>query len=153
MSEAEFDGFVRTAPHLSRVPSPPVLPRILDKVILNADSNKARLRPEDQVSTAGSGSSGATNMAPPPAGLDDNSILAVPNHVVLNHLTASAIKNGTLGVGTTTRYRKKVRPVFQSWRDMETDPSQYITTMFFKPTDSDKPPEPAVALPAEVSAA
>jgi 5'-AMP-activated protein kinase regulatory beta subunit len=44
----------------------------------------------------------------PPAGLDDNSILAVPNHVVLNHLTASAIKNGTLGVGTTTRYRKKV---------------------------------------------
>ena len=51
-----------------------------------------------------------------PAGLDDNSILAVPNHVVLNHLTASAIKNGTLGVGTTTRYRKKVSLSFTAGR-------------------------------------
>jgi len=55
---------------------------------------------------------GVGNSAMVPAGLDDNSILAVPNHVVLNHLTASAIKNGTLGVGTTTRYRKKVSRLF-----------------------------------------
>lgn len=39
---------------------------------------------------------------------DDNSILPIPNHVVLNHLTASAIRNGTLAVGTTTRYKRKV---------------------------------------------
>ena len=78
--------------YITPVPHPPALPRILEKVIVNSDTHyDNRL---DQIS---------------PAGLDDNSILAVPNHVVLNHLTASAIKNGTLGVGTTTRYRKKVR--------------------------------------------
>lgn len=78
--------------YITPVPAPPALPRILEKVIVNSDTHyDNRL---DQIS---------------PAGLDDNSILAVPNHVVLNHLTASAIKNGTLGVGTTTRYRKKVR--------------------------------------------
>lgn len=42
---------------------------------------------------------------------DDNSVLPVPNHVVLNHLGTSAIKNGVLAVGTTTRYHRKVRPV------------------------------------------
>ncbi|KAK4684114.1 5'-AMP-activated protein kinase, regulatory beta subunit, partial [Tremellales sp. Uapishka_1] len=89
-------------------PQPPSLPRILEKVILNAEPKRVEVDRD-----MGWGSA-------PPAGLDDNSILAVPNHVVLNHLTASAIKNGTLGVGTTTRYRKK-----------------YITTMFFKPTPGD----------------
>jgi 5'-AMP-activated protein kinase regulatory beta subunit len=79
---------------ITPVPQPPVLPRILEKVIVNNESSSHYDQPRwDHVS---------------PAGLDDNSILAVPNHVVLNHLTASAIKNGTLGVGTTTRYRKKV---------------------------------------------
>jgi 5'-AMP-activated protein kinase regulatory beta subunit len=86
-----FNTFLNTVPYLSVVPQPPTLPRILDKVIVNAEPK----RRHDE--------GGHT-----PAGLDDNSILAVPNHVVLNHLTASAIKNGTLGVGTTTRYRKKV---------------------------------------------
>ena len=72
----------------------------------------------------------------PPAGLDDNAILAVPNHVVLNHLTASAIKNGTLGVGTTTRYRKKVSER-RFTIPLGADEIQYITTMFFKPTLGD----------------
>jgi 5'-AMP-activated protein kinase regulatory beta subunit len=82
--------------YISPVPQPPVLPRILERVIVNNDTASHYDKPRwDHIS---------------PAGLDDNSILAVPNHVVLNHLTASAIKNGTLGVGTTTRYRKKVRP-------------------------------------------
>lgn len=88
-----FNTFLNTVPYLSAVPQPPTLPRILDKVIVNAE-------PRRKLDDNTSGHS--------PAGLDDNSILAVPNHVVLNHLTASAIKNGTLGVGTTTRYRKKV---------------------------------------------
>jgi hypothetical protein len=77
---------------MSPIPQPPALPRILDRVIVNPE-------PKRKADVTGIMS---------PAGLDDNSILAVPNHVVLNHLTASAIKNGTLGVGTTTRYRKKV---------------------------------------------
>jgi hypothetical protein len=99
MTESEFVQWAHGIPHLSSVPQPPTLPRILDKVIVNAEPKR---RWEEQPNMGS---------APPPAGLDDNSILAVPNHVVLNHLTASAIKNGTLGVGTTTRYRKKVSTV------------------------------------------
>jgi hypothetical protein len=99
LDEPTFTAFVHSVPHISAVPQPPTLPRILDKVIVNAEP---RRRSFDE------SSSGAGHVT---AGLDDNSILAVPNHVVLNHLTASAIKNGTLGVGTTTRYRKKVGQV------------------------------------------
>lgn len=93
LAPAALNAHLERFPFLSPVPQPPMLPRILDKVILNTEPKKTWDEPVN----------GNT-----PAGLDDNSILAVPNHVVLNHLTASAIKNGTLGVGTTTRYRKKV---------------------------------------------
>jgi len=48
---------------------------------------------------------------------DDNSVLPVPSHVVLHHLSTSAIKNGVLAVANTTRYKKK-----------------YITTIYYKPT-------------------
>ena len=88
---AEYEDHLSRFPHITSVPLPPTLPRILDKVILNSESRRSW----DEPPTSS-------------PGLDDNSILPVPNHVVLNHLTASAIKNGTLGVGTTTRYRKKV---------------------------------------------
>ena len=40
---------------------------------------------------------------------DDASVLPVPNHVVLHHLSTSAIKNGVLAVADTVRYKKKVR--------------------------------------------
>ncbi|WRT65191.1 uncharacterized protein IL334_002134 [Kwoniella shivajii] len=114
-SPEEYSQFLKSVPYLSNVPAPPTLPRILDKVILNSDS-KRLWDSHDPLMAQQTGYSNA------PAALDDNSILAVPNHVVLNHLTASAIRNGTLGVGTTTRYRSK-----------------YITTMFFKPTLTDMP--------------
>ena len=39
---------------------------------------------------------------------DDASVLPVPNHVVLHHLSTSAIKNGVLAVADTVRYKKKV---------------------------------------------
>jgi hypothetical protein len=48
---------------------------------------------------------------------DDASVLPVPSHVVLNHLSTSAIRNGVLAVGNTVRYRKK-----------------YLTTVYYKPT-------------------
>lgn len=121
MDPPEFDQWIRSVPYLSAVPQPPTLPRILDKVIVNAEVK--RHTPDNPYTQAGGGTSisggagsgsGLGSGNPTPAGLDDNSILAVPNHVVLNHLTASAIKNGTLGVGTTTRYRKKVSQVFVS---------------------------------------
>lgn len=129
LSNAEWDTYNARVSHMSNIPTPPVLPRILDRVIVNPEPKR---RSDPQAVGMGIMS---------PAGLDDNSILAVPNHVVLNHLTASAIKNGTLGVGTTTRYRKK-----------------YITTMFFKPTLQDlmdgapparAPEEPAQPVQAE----
>lgn len=43
---------------------------------------------------------------------DDASVLPVPNHVVLHHLSTSAIKNGVLAVADTVRYKKKVRACF-----------------------------------------
>lgn len=47
---------------------------------------------------------------------DDSSVLPVPSHVVLNHLSTSAIRNvdhnstrnGVIAVGSTVRYREKV---------------------------------------------
>ncbi|EIN12854.1 hypothetical protein PUNSTDRAFT_141436 [Punctularia strigosozonata HHB-11173 SS5] len=48
---------------------------------------------------------------------DDASVLPVPSHVVLHHLSTSAIKNGVLAVANTTRYRRK-----------------YLTTIYYKPT-------------------
>lgn len=142
LAPAALNAHLERFPFLSPVPQPPMLPRILDKVILNTEPKKTWDEPVN----------GNT-----PAGLDDNSILAVPNHVVLNHLTASAIKNGTLGVGTTTRYRKKVSDTQLSrarrfgTRQTLTI-SQYITTMFFKPTlndlrDSGEAPPVTTAVP------
>nr|VWP01176.1 Uncharacterized protein [Ganoderma boninense] len=42
---------------------------------------------------------------------DDASVLPVPSHVVLHHLSTSAIRNGVLAVANTTRYKKKVSPI------------------------------------------
>lgn len=39
---------------------------------------------------------------------DDNSVLNMPNHTVLNHLATSSIKNNILAVSATTRYKSKV---------------------------------------------
>lgn len=52
-----------------------------------------------------------------PGMTDDGSVLPVPSHVVLHHLSTSAIRNGVLAVGNTIRYRKK-----------------YLTTIYYKPT-------------------
>ena len=63
-----------------RLPNPPSLPGFLGKPILNA----------------------ATLIK------DDNSVLTMPNHTVLNHLATSSIKNNVLAVSATTRYKAKV---------------------------------------------
>ncbi|GAC99420.1 predicted AMP-activated protein kinase beta subunit [Pseudozyma hubeiensis SY62] len=80
------------------LPLPPALPRQLEKVILNSSP----ANPSNGTSTSST--------------VDDNSILPAPNHVVLNHLTASSIKGGVLAVGTTTRYKRK-----------------YVTTVYYRP--------------------
>lgn len=46
---------------------------------------------------------------------DDASVLPVPSHVVLHHLSTSAIRNGVLAVGNTTRYKKKVRHLISKY--------------------------------------
>lgn len=67
---------------IEKLPSAPSLPGFLGKPILNA----------------------ATPMK------DDNSVLTMPNHTVLNHLATSSIKNNVLAVSATTRYKRKVLP-------------------------------------------
>lgn len=64
---------------IEKLPTPPSLPGFLGKPILNA----------------------ATPMK------DDNSVLTMPNHTVLNHLATSSIKNNVLAVSATTRYKRK----------------------------------------------
>lgn len=48
---------------------------------------------------------------------DDGSVLPVPSHVVLNHLSTSSIRNGVLAVANTVRYKNK-----------------FMTTIYYKPT-------------------
>ena len=43
---------------------------------------------------------------------DDASVLAPPNHTVLNHLATSHVRNGVLATSVTTRYKKKVSAQF-----------------------------------------
>lgn len=87
-------------PNPPPIPHPATLPRHLEKVILNAQRHG-----RDRAVMEGN--------------RDDNSVLPIPNHVVLNHLGTSAIKNGVLAVATTMRYHKK-----------------YISTLYFKPASS-----------------
>lgn len=61
-------------------PQPPSLPPHLEKVLLNSAAVSE----------------------------EDNSVLPEPNHVMLNHLYASSIKDNVMALSTTTRYRKKV---------------------------------------------
>ncbi|KAH6655054.1 hypothetical protein BKA67DRAFT_224753 [Truncatella angustata] len=77
---------------LDKLPNPPALPGFLAKPIMNAN---ALIK-------------------------DDNSVLNMPNHTVLNHLATSSIKNNVLAVSATTRYRNK-----------------YVTTIVYKPTSEE----------------
>jgi hypothetical protein len=80
--------------------------------VLHGHSNPLPLSPVRTLvggSTATMGTAAAAMML-----ADDASVLPVPSHVVLHHLSTSAIRNGVLAVGNTTRYRKKVRDLIIS---------------------------------------
>ncbi len=77
----ESPDFASAAAATEILPMPPSLPGFLGKPILNA----------------------ATLIK------DDNSVLNMPNHTILNHLATSSIKNNILAVSATTRYKDKVR--------------------------------------------
>jgi hypothetical protein len=76
----ETSAYQYAAAAIEKLPTPPSLPGFLGKPILNA----------------------ATPMK------DDNSVLTMPNHTVLNHLATSSIKYNVLAVSATTRYKRKV---------------------------------------------
>lgn len=76
----DSSAYQYAAAAIEKLPQPPTLPGFLGKPILNA----------------------ATPMK------DDNSVLTMPNHTVLNHLATSSIKNNVLAVSATTRYKRKV---------------------------------------------
>lgn len=59
--------------------TPPQLPPHLESVILNSNSNEK----------------------------DNNSVLPIPNHVVLNHLATTSIKHNVLAVASISRYSRK----------------------------------------------
>ncbi|GBE85126.1 carbohydrate-binding module family 48 protein [Sparassis crispa] len=68
-------------------------------------------------SPAGEAKGAGTRLEATSGVADDASVLPVPSHVVLHHLSTSAIRNGVLAIANTTRYKKK-----------------YITTIYYKPT-------------------
>lgn len=78
--DEESASYQNAAAAVVKLPAPPSLPGFLGKPILNA----------------------TTPMK------DDNSVLNMPNHTVLNHLATSSIKNNVLAVSATTRYKRKV---------------------------------------------
>ncbi|EJT76243.1 hypothetical protein GGTG_06165 [Gaeumannomyces tritici R3-111a-1] len=88
----ESEPYHRSVNAIEKLPTPPSLPGFLGKPILNA----------------------AVLIK------DDNSVLNMPNHTVLNHLATSSIKNNILAVSATTRYKSK-----------------YVTTIVYKPTSTD----------------
>ncbi|KAI1106089.1 carbohydrate-binding module family 48 protein [Jackrogersella minutella] len=94
----DFDQTEETASYrlsalaLERLPPPPSLPGFLSKPILN---NTTLIK-------------------------DDNSVLNMPNHTVLNHLATCSIKNNVLAVSATTRYQNK-----------------YVTTIIYKATKNE----------------
>ncbi|KAI0595631.1 carbohydrate-binding module family 48 protein [Biscogniauxia sp. FL1348] len=91
----DFDQPEDSAPYrisasaLEKLPAPPSLPSFLSKPIMN---NTTLIK-------------------------DDNSVLNMPNHTVLNHLATCSIKNNVLAVSATTRYQNK-----------------YVTTIIYKAT-------------------
>ncbi|KAI8633163.1 carbohydrate-binding module family 48 protein [Xylariaceae sp. FL1651] len=82
-------AYKASAVALERLPAPPSLPGFLTKPIMN---NNTLIK-------------------------DDNSVLNMPNHTVLNHLATCSIKSNVLALSATTRYKDK-----------------YVTTVIYKPT-------------------
>lgn len=76
--------YQRAARGVKGFSTPPSLPLFLGKSILN----------------------GTTPMK------DDSSVLNIPSHTILNHLTTSSIKNQVLATSVTTRYKRKVNSLF-----------------------------------------
>ncbi|KAI1433507.1 5'-AMP-activated protein kinase beta subunit, interation domain-containing protein [Xylaria sp. CBS 124048] len=84
----ESKAYRAAAAALEKLGAPPALPGFLSKPIMN---NTTLIK-------------------------DDNSVLNMPNHTVLNHLATCSIRNNVLALSATTRYKDK-----------------YVTTIIYKP--------------------
>lgn len=103
--------YKRAAQVIQDSPAPPSLPLFLSRSILNGNLPVK----------------------------DDSSVLALPNHTVLNHLMTSNVRNGVLATSVTTRYKKKVcNPQCVLLPD-DADELQYVTTISFKPVPKPLP--------------
>ena len=105
----ESSAYQHATQAIDKLPQPPSLPGFLAKPILNA----------------------AVLMK------DDNSVLNMPNHTVLNHLATSSIKNNILAVSATTRYKNKVS-AYPLFCKVVLTPAKYVTTIVYKPTTTDE---------------
>ncbi|KAI2643441.1 5'-AMP-activated protein kinase beta subunit, interation domain-containing protein [Xylaria nigripes] len=76
----ESKAYKASAIALEKLGAPPALPGFLSKPIMN---NTTLIK-------------------------DDNSVLNMPNHTVLNHLATCSIRNNVLALSATTRYKDKV---------------------------------------------
>ncbi|KAI0434660.1 5'-AMP-activated protein kinase beta subunit, interation domain-containing protein [Xylaria sp. FL1042] len=85
----ESRAYRASAVAMEKLPAPPTLPSFLSKPIMN---NTTLIK-------------------------DDNSVLNMPNHTVLNHLATCSIRNNVLALSATTRYKDK-----------------YVTTIIYKPS-------------------
>ncbi|KAK5630689.1 hypothetical protein RRF57_006404 [Xylaria bambusicola] len=75
----ESRAYRASAAAMEKLPGPPTLPGFLSKPIMN---NTTLIK-------------------------DDNSVLNMPNHTVLNHLATCSIRNSVLALSATTRYKDK----------------------------------------------
>ena len=114
------------------VPSPMHLP------VVTAGGTEVAQIPAGPPTPPAAGGSAQARPWDGPGISDDASVLPVPSHVVLHHLSTSAIRNGVLAVANTTRYRKKVGAREAASRGsgehVLTQYVQYITTIYYKPT-------------------
>lgn len=90
---------------MKKIPEPPLLPPYLNNVLLNKRDGRHGTSPRN---TPGSN---PTN---------DSNVLGVPNHVILNHLITTSIKNNVLAVACINRYAGK-----------------FITQVTYSPIDKD----------------
>lgn len=111
-----------------RLPDPPEQPRHLEKLILNVRPNATTVLSGPNTSSGRRNAASSSQKQPESTRssvdgvsdqriditfdstiiADDSSLLPVPSHSVLGHLTTSAIRGGVLAVGSTIRYRGKV---------------------------------------------
>mgnify|MGYP004709642357 FL=1 len=88
-----------------KLPEPPSLPPYLNNVLLNKRDLTAM--PSVDSNTKQTFSPHSPRNTPTSNPTEDTNLLSVPNHVILNHLITTSIKNNVLAVACINRYAGK----------------------------------------------